>query len=74
MELLKIISVPIVSVLIITLLGILFPDFVYEKVKNDKVNKFLEHDLIKAIWILLTVFACGLLIIGYIYLLFDWKV
>ena len=71
MELLKIISVPIVSVLIITLLGILFPNFVYEKVKNDKVNKFLEHDLIKAIWILLTVFACGLLIIGYIYLLFD---
>ena len=71
MELLKIISVPIVSVLIITLLGILFPNFVYEKVKNDKVNKFLEHDLIKAIWILLTVFACELLIIGYIYLLFD---
>ena len=71
MELLKIISIPIVSVLIITLLGILFPDFVYEKVKNDKVNKFLEHDLIKAIWILLTVFVCGLLIIGYIYLLFD---
>lgn len=71
MELLKIISIPIVSVLIITLLGILFPDFVYEKVKNDKVNKFLEHDLIKAIWILLTVFVCGLLIIGYVYLLFD---
>lgn len=71
MELLKIISIPIVSVLIITLLGILFPYFVYEKVKNDKVNKFLEHDLIKAIWILLTVFVCGLLIIGYVYLLFD---
>ena len=71
MELLKIISIPIVAVLVITLLGILFPDFVYEKVKNDKVNKFLEHDLIKAIWILLTVFVCGLLIVGYIYLLFD---
>lgn len=71
MELLKIISIPIFSVLVIALLGILFPDFVYGKVKNDKVNKFLEHDLIKAIWILLTVFVCVLLIVGYIYLLFD---
>ena len=63
---LKTIGVAIFSSLLIVSSFIIFPDFVYSHVKNKKIKKFLEHDLVILYWMLLTVFIDILLIQGFI--------
>ena len=69
MILLKVIGIAIFLSLVVALSVIIFPDFVYNHIKNKKVENFLEHDLVKAYWILLTTVVDTLLILGFINLI-----
>lgn len=66
MILLKLVVISTFSVFVIVLTGIVFPDLIYYHVKNKKVEKFLEHDLVKAYWSLLTIVVDMLLIMRFI--------
>lgn len=68
--LLKIIVTAIFSSLIITLSSIMFVEiFCFNCLKNKKVEKFLEHDLVRAYLILFVSVIDALLIVGFINLI-----
>ena len=69
MVLLQLIIISIFINFIVTMSAIVIPDYIYAHVRNPKLQKFLEHDLVKAYWILLTVFIDVILIIGFFGLL-----
>lgn len=64
--LLKLIAITIFASILITLSGIIFPEFVYNQVKNEKIQKFLGYYLVEAYWILLTLVIDALLIVEFI--------
>ena len=66
MLLLQLFLMAIFSVLIVMLTIIVIPEFIYRKVEGTKIEKFLDYYLVKAIWILVTVFGDTLLIVWFI--------
>lgn len=66
MALLKLVAIAIFSSLTIVLLAIIFPQYVYSRVKIKRIEKFLEHDLVRACWMLLICVICTLSIVGFI--------
>lgn len=69
MILLEVIGTAIFSSLLIAVSVIIFPDFVYSHIKNKKVEKFLNYDLVKAYWILLTLVIDAAIIIKFVNLI-----
>lgn len=64
--LLKSVAIAIFSSLMIMLLAIMFPQYVYSRVKNKRIEKFLEHYLVRACWMLLICVVCTLLIVWFV--------
>lgn len=63
--LLQLFILAIFSVLVVTISVIIFPDYIYNLTEGTKLEKFLENDLVKMIWILITVFGDALIIVWF---------
>lgn len=61
--------IAITSGLIICFFTIIIPDIIYGNVRNKKLKKILDHDLVRAYFVLFMMIICSALIIGFIYLI-----
>lgn len=64
---LKLAIIAIYSSLIVVLSTVTLIDFIYDNTTNKKINKFLEHDLVRAYLILFTAVVDTLLILWFIH-------